>query len=276
VVVPPGADGPLGTVLVVEDNEINQLVAKGILESLGYGVVLAGNGVEGVAVHRDQGDKLAAVLMDCQMPQMDGYEATREIRAQEPVGHRLPVIAMTASAIAGERERCLQAGMDDFLTKPIDVALLASTLQRWTGGTRRAQPPAAVSPDEPAPATPAPTSPVLDDRRLAELRDLEPGDPSLLLRFIDRFGDGARQRVTDLRAAHTEGDAESQGRIAHGLKGSASNLGAAVLADVCKQVEDLGAAGHLADEALVAQVEDEVDRATRALEGYAAGLRATR
>lgn len=272
VVVPSGADGPLGTVLVVEDNEINQLVAKGILESLGYAVVLAGNGVEGVAAHRHHGDDLAAVLMDCQMPQMDGYEATREIRAQEPDGRRLPVIAMTASAIAGERERCLQAGMDDFLTKPIDVALLASTLQRWTGGAHRAQPQTPVTPAVPEPSTP----PVLDDRRLAELRDLEPGDPSLLLRFIDRFGEGARQRVTDLRAAHAEGDAESQGRIAHGLKGSASNLGAAVLADVCKQVEDLGAAGRLADEALVARVEDEVGRATRALEGYAAGLRATR
>ena len=262
LVVPQGPDGHLGTVLVVEDNDINQLVAKGILESLGYAVLVAANGVEGVAVHRERGPDLCAVLMDCQMPQMDGYEATRLIRAQEPPGRRMPVIAMTASAIAGERERCLQAGMDDFLTKPIDVALLASTLQRWTGTGRlpRVQPPA----------------PVLDDRRLAELRDLEPGDPSLLLRFIARFGDGTRQRIADLRAAHSEGDAEAQGRIAHGLKGSASNLGASVLADVCKRVEDLGAAGRLADEALVARVEDEVDRATRALEEYAAGLRATR
>ncbi|MFM6850566.1 MAG: response regulator, partial [Terrabacter sp.] len=279
VVVPPGADGLLGTVLVVEDNEINQLVAKGILESLGYAVVLARNGIEGVAAHRDHADELGAVLMDCQMPQMDGYEATRQIRTQEPPGQRLPVIAMTASAIAGERERCLQAGMDDFLTKPIDVALLASTLQRWTGGARSTRPQTA-GPSEPRASTPRPAPPsappVLDDRRLAELRDLEPGDPSLLLRFIGRFGDGARQRVADLRAAHTEGDAENQGRIAHGLKGSASNLGASALADVCKQVEDLGAAGRLADEALVTRVEDEVDRATRALEGYAAGLRATR
>lgn len=274
-VVPPAGEGHLGTILVVEDNEINQLVAKGILESLGYAVVLAGNGVEGVAAHREHGNELAAVLMDCQMPQMDGYEATRAIRAQEPDGRRLPVIAMTASAIAGERERCLQAGMDDFLTKPIDVALLASTLQRWTGAARvRPSQRVALAQTESSSVT-EPTA-VLDDRRLAELRDLEPEDPSLLLRFIDRFGEGARKRVTDLRTAHTEGDAENQGRIAHGLKGSASNLGAAVLAEVCKQVEDLGAAGRLADEALVARVEDEVDRATRALEGYAAEIRALR
>jgi PAS domain S-box-containing protein len=276
VVVQPGADGRLGTVLVVEDNDINQLVAKGVLESLGYAVLLAGNGIEGVAAHREHGSELAAVLMDCQMPQMDGYEATRELRAQEPPGRRLPVIAMTASAIAGERERCLQAGMDDFLTKPIDVALLASTLQRWTGAARLPRGMAPVPRSEPSDGPSGSDSPVLDERRLAELRDLEPGDPSLLLRFIDRFGEGARKRAAELRAAHAEGDAESQGRIAHGLKGSASNLGASVLAEVCKQVEDLGGSGRLADEALVTRVEDEVDRATRALEGYAAEIRALR
>jgi PAS domain S-box-containing protein len=273
-----GPDGHLGTVLVVEDNEVNQLVAQGILEGLGYGVLVAANGVEGVAAHRTGADDLVAVLMDCQMPQMDGYEATRAIRAQEEPGRRIPVIAMTASAIAGERERCLQAGMDDFLTKPIDVALLASTLQRWTGS-------GAVPTSRVAPARPAAVEvrdddlrrddDVLDDRRLEELRDLEPGNPSMLLRFIDRFGEGARQRLADLLEAHRKGDAESQGRIAHGLKGSASNLGATVLADVCKQVEDLGSDGQLADEGLVARVADEVDRAVKALEEYAALLRST-
>jgi hypothetical protein len=269
---PPGPDGHLGTVLVVEDNEVNQLVAQGVLESLGYRVRVASNGVEGVAAHRAGIDDLVAVLMDCQMPQMDGYEATRAIRAQEAPGHRLPVIAMTASAIAGERERCLQAGMDDFLTKPIDVGLLATTLQRWTGGRRAPEPRAEAAGSDLADVH-ADTD-VLDDRRLEELRDLEPGDPSMLLRFIDRFGDGARKRLADLVEAHNGGDAESQGRIAHGLKGSASNLGAAVLAALCKEIEDLGSAGQLADEELVARVEDEVERAVRALEEYAAELRA--
>ena len=266
------ADGRLGTVLVVEDNEVNQLVAQGVLESLGYAVVLAGNGIEGVAAHRARSDDVVAVLMDCQMPQMDGYAATRAIRAQEEPGRRLPVIAMTASAIAGERERCLQAGMDDFLTKPVDVALLASTLQRWTGSgpVPRSRP--ATTPAT-SPATELDDLDVLDTGRLDELRDLEPGDPSLLLRFIDRFGTGARQRLADLAGARDEGDAHTQGRIAHGLKGTASNLGATVLADLCHEVERLGAAGELADEALVARVEDEIDRATRALEEYAAALR---
>src|SRR6478736_2582768 len=267
VLPPRGADGHLGTVLVVEDNEVNQLVAQGVLESLGYAVRLAGNGVEGVEAYRAQGSELVAVLMDCQMPQMDGYAATRAIRAREAPGQRLPVIAMTASAIAGERERCLQAGMDDFLTKPIDVSLLASTLRRWTGTDAAPRSAAAWGTGSAA------GSEVLDLRRLDELRDLDPGDPSLLLRFIDRFRSGARQRLSDLVDARAEGDAEMQGRIAHGLKGTASNLGASALADLCHQIEDLGAAGRLADEALVARVEDEVDRAARALEEYAAALR---
>ncbi|MEW1952560.1 response regulator [Terrabacter sp. NPDC080008] len=295
-------DGALGTVLVVEDNEVNQLVAQGVLESLGYTVRLAANGLEGVAAYRGHGADVVAVLMDCQMPRMDGYAATRAIRAHEPPGRRVPVIAMTASAIAGERERCLQAGMDDFLTKPIDVALLASTLQRWVPSGAVASPAAtdggrsveggsdgkagpdggaevdkavdtAVDTEVVSEAGPEVDPEVLDAARLAELRDLEPGDPSMLLRFIDRFGSGARQRLDDLRAAHRAGDAESQGRVAHGLKGSASNLGAVTLAAVCKQVEDLGSDGRLADDALMDRVAAEVDRATQALEAYGAALR---
>ncbi|GAA2741067.1 hypothetical protein GCM10009868_05720 [Terrabacter aerolatus] len=299
--VSPGSDGRLGTVLVVEDNEVNQLVAQGVLESLGYAVVLADNGVEGVEAHRTRGDEFVAVLMDCQMPQMDGYAATRAIRSREQPGRRVPVIAMTASAIAGERERCLQAGMDDFLTKPIDVGLLASTLRRWTGGEGAPRPPAVSSvgaahstsggaggsdaSDESDASDASDGSDgsdeggdaqVLDHSRLEELLDIDPGDPSMLLRFIDRFGAGARQRLAELRDAHAAGDAQTQGRIAHGLKGTAANLGAVALAGVCRQVEDLGSDGRLADDALVARLGDAVDDAVGALEGYAAELRSSR
>ena len=296
VVASPGSDGHLGTVLVVEDNEVNQLVAQGVLESLGYAVVLAGNGVEGVEAHRAHGDDFVAVLMDCQMPQMDGYAATRAIREREQTGRRVPVIAMTASAIAGERERCLQAGMDDFLTKPIDVALLAATLRRWTGGEAGPRSRTAVGAATDATGAPeAPGAPdqaasvdgpadgpeqgdgagVLDHGRLEELLDLDPGDPSMLLRFIDRFGVGARQRVTELRDARASGDAGTQGRIAHALKGTAANLGATALAEVCLNIEDLGAAGQLADDALLSRLDEEADHAVTALEHYARSLRAS-
>ncbi|WP_076262814.1 hybrid sensor histidine kinase/response regulator [Intrasporangium flavum] len=269
-----------GTVLVVEDNEINQLVAQGVLESLGYDVVLAVNGVEAVDLHRERARDFVAVLMDCQMPQMDGYEATRRIRGQEPPGTRLPVIAMTAAAIAGERERCLQAGMDDFLTKPIDVALLGTTLQRWTGSRVARHRPnhlrAAVAAATPVAASSggAPVLDVIDHRRLEELGGIDPEDTALLLRFIARFGVGAREKVAELRGATHVGDAEEQQRIAHGLKGTASNLGAAALADTCRAIEDLGRDGQVAGADLVARLEDDVERATNALERYADTLRA--
>ncbi len=116
--------------LVVEDNQVNQLVATGLLESLGCSVDLADDGVEAVErLTRTHGYDV--VLMDCRMPSLDGFDATREIRAHEPDGRRVPIIAMTASALEGERERCLAAGMDDYLTKPIDAGELERVVREW-------------------------------------------------------------------------------------------------------------------------------------------------
>jgi two-component system sensor histidine kinase/response regulator len=116
-------------VLVVEDNAANLKVAVRMVERLGYRADVAGNGIEAVRVlgqvHYD------AVLMDCQMPDMDGYEATRAIRRNEPAGRHTPIIAMTASALAGDRERCLAAGMDDYISKPVKLHIVAAVLERW-------------------------------------------------------------------------------------------------------------------------------------------------
>ncbi|MBA2954054.1 response regulator [Nocardioides sp. MAH-18] len=118
-----------GRVLLVEDGEINQIVAEGILEALGYQVDLVDDGAAGLAAvtagHYD------AVFMDVQMPVMDGYEATRQIRRREGGRRRTPIIAMTAGAVAGDRERCLEAGMDDYVSKPISPAAVAAALDRW-------------------------------------------------------------------------------------------------------------------------------------------------
>ncbi len=115
--------------LVVEDGEINQLVATGILESLGYDVEIAGDGYEALdALARTTYD---AVLMDVRMPNLDGYEATAEIRVREGDQRHTPIIAMTASAIEGDRERCLAAGMDDYLSKPVERAAVDAVLARW-------------------------------------------------------------------------------------------------------------------------------------------------
>ena len=121
--------------LLAEDNVINQRVAQHLLERMGYAVDVVSNGLE--ALERLANTGYAAILMDCQMPEMDGYSATREIRDGASGPADIPIIAMTANAMQGDRERCIDAGMDDYLSKPIDTELLESKLAHWV--TRRSR-----------------------------------------------------------------------------------------------------------------------------------------
>ena len=123
------APGSRGHVLIVEDNHVNQLVAVAILEYLGFSTEVAGNGLEALVSYERH--PFGAVLMDCQMPEMDGYAATQAIRRIEGRGPRTPVIAMTAEVGESERERCLLAGMDDYLGKPVNPNDIDATLSRW-------------------------------------------------------------------------------------------------------------------------------------------------
>jgi CheY-like chemotaxis protein len=125
----PMAGAPPPRVLVAEDNHINQVVAVAMLRKLGYTAAVAQNGRE--AVEMCTHDDFAVVLMDCQMPQLDGYDATREIRNRERAGHRVPIIAVTAHSTAADRDICLAAGMDDYVSKPLRVAELEAALGRW-------------------------------------------------------------------------------------------------------------------------------------------------
>ncbi|WP_270889459.1 response regulator [Pedococcus sp. 5OH_020] len=277
-----------GRVLLVEDNPMNQMVAEGILAALGYDVVLAMDGREAVSRFADDPYAVDAVLMDCQMPVMDGYEATRTIRALEGSGRRVPIIALTAAAVAGERERCLSAGMDDFLTKPVDVTQLQESLERWLaaseGGEGAAPDPWATPSQSPAVELSAlaedsagpsaePVDPdILDRSRLDELLDLDPGDPTMLLRFIGRFGGNARRTATEMRRAREEGTAYELGRLAHALKGSAANLGAHRLAALCEQIEHLAEDDVVVDGKALDRVADEVEAAAGALEELASAL----
>lgn len=118
--------------LLAEDNDINQIVALDTLATLGYSADLARNGIEAVELATTR--PYRAILMDCQMPRMDGFEATRELRSRD---QHIPIIALTAGALAEDRQRCLDAGMDDYVAKPLDPDDLRATLERWTTGGQR-------------------------------------------------------------------------------------------------------------------------------------------
>jgi HPt (histidine-containing phosphotransfer) domain-containing protein len=161
--------------------------------------------------------------------------------------------------------------MDDFLTKPVDVTLLRDTLDRWVpaGGEHDADDDAPNSRRLAALAD----ARVLDVARLEELLDLDPGDPTLLLRFISRFGPNARATLATMREHREAGTAHELGRAAHALKGSAANLGATRLAELCKDVEDLGDGGIVVDQPTLVAVERVLDAAVAALDSFAVVLR---
>ena len=131
-----------GRILLVEDNKVNQLVGSKVLENLGYSFTIANNGVEAVEAYRS--GTYDAVLMDCQMPEMDGYEATASIRRIEGSARHTPIIAMTAAAMEGDRERCMAAGMDDFITKPVRLEAVSTVLERWVARRAGESEPAAA------------------------------------------------------------------------------------------------------------------------------------
>lgn len=207
-------------ILVVEDNEVNQLVARGMVARLGFAVDLAANGAEAVAATAAGG--YAAVLMDCHMPVMDGYEASRVIRRRDSGAARIPIVAMTAGALDGDRERCLAAGMDDYLSKPVDPAQLAAVLRRW------------------APAGPAPREGrmSLDPERLAVLRGLGPHDGRGVLPATSAaFRRDLPGRLAALERALDDGDEAELKLVAHTLKGAAANIGATAAAALCAELE---------------------------------------
>jgi CheY-like chemotaxis protein len=229
-------------ILVVEDNPVNQDVAIGILENLGCRVATASNGV--VAVRRIVQDKFDLVLMDCEMPEMDGFGATRCIREREAAeaasgaaAGRTPIIALTAHALADIRRKCLDVGMDDFLTKPFDEAQLGTALQRWIGHLARP----ATEPEtarREAPAT-APSE-AIDRDVLANVSAFQgPTGEILFKRVVSRFFGTAPGMAASINAQFSAGNAGELWRIAHSLKSSAAALGANRLAQRAGEIEEL-------------------------------------
>ena len=249
--------------LLAEDNVVNQNVALALLNKIGLAADVVTNGQRVLeAVARRPYD---LILMDCQMPELDGYETTRRLRREEAdgtYGRRAPhyVVALTANAMAGDREKCLDAGMDDFLTKPIEVAALESAIRRAVAFRDAAESPVVFP--EPVARTAAPPRgtaaalPVLDMAVLDALR--VPDEPAALDELIDLFLADASQRWSSMEDAVARRDGAAVRLLAHTLKGSACNLGGSRLAALMQPVEaaasasDWPAVEHAVGEALVA------------------------
>jgi len=247
------------TILLVEDNALNQLVATKLLAKLGYEVAVAANGIEALAALEHA--NFDAVLMDCQMPEMDGYDATRELRRREGTARHTPVIAMTAAAMQGDREECLAAGMDDYLTKPIRADALSETIGRWIGTDEQTEGSATDTV-----ASQSPDVAQLDESRIAMLRDLDDGDGTLMALLADEFTSEAQRQLNALRAGVAEGDPQAVERAAHSVKGSSANLGAVRLSQLTGRIEEFARAGAIGSlDAEIDAVAVEFERVRHAL-----------
>jgi len=249
--------------LLAEDNVVNQKVALLTLERLGYRADMVSNGLEVLdALERQPYD---VILMDVQMPELDGLETTRRICRTWPPTRRPRIIAMTANAIQGDRELCLDAGMDDYISKPVRAEELIKALERSAPNLSTA------AKTSPAPAA-EPAAIVLDREMLARLQaDLGGGDPTIVAELIDMFLADTPQLLTDMHMASAEGSAEKLQRAAHTLKSSSSTLGAQLLATRCGALEMLAREGRL-DEAsdLLRQIEADYEPTKSTLQGIRA------
>jgi PAS domain S-box-containing protein len=237
-------------ILLAEDNFTNQQVALGILGKLGLKADAVANGAEAIAALQSVAYDL--VLMDVQMPKMDGFEATSHIRDPQSAvqNHDIPIIAMTAHAMQGDRQRCLDAGMNDYVTKPVSPQALAEALKRWLPG-EDADGPTDAAAKTAAAANPAPASAAPEEQE-APVFDL----PALLARLLNDedlaravaigFLDDIPRQIEALRRYLDDGDAEGAGRQAHTIKGASANVGGESLRAVAFEMEKAAVAGNLA------------------------------
>jgi CheY-like chemotaxis protein len=219
-------------ILLVEDNYTNQEVAMTILHKLGYQADLAGNGIEALVALEQQFYNL--VLMDCQMPQMDGFEAARVIRSgrRKVLNSRIPIIAMTANAMQGDRERCLEAGMDDYIAKPVQPKDLIEKLSLWLSNdkiNRKLENTNALKP-------------AAKDGEMVifaedELKERMMHDVSLVRHIVKAFYSDTPQHFSELKKAIREGRLEDARRLVHGIKGSSANIAARAMQNAALDLE---------------------------------------
>ena len=252
-------------ILLAEDNPMNQEVARRILLKYGYRPTIVDNGRAAVDAYTSGAFDL--ILMDVQMPEMGGFEATGLIRQFDAkTGRRVPIIAMTAHAMKGDRERCLEAGMDDYVTKPIDGEVLRAAIEKWTkdilrpnrqneSGNSASSPQTLVNAPSPA------ALPAVVPADLSRLQQLAEGDKAIVERLINLFLEDANQHGKLLRDAVEKRDAKRVESEAHRIKGGASQVGAEALRGLAAELEGLGRTSELdAADRILAAFEDEYHR----------------
>jgi len=214
------------SILVVEDNVINQKVVCKMLERLQISAVVAVNGKTAVQMYSDH--RFELVFMDIQMPEMDGLEATKAIRALQTSEQRPVIIALTANAMLGDRERCLQAGMDDYLAKPIKQQDIESVIAKWF--------PAVVSPEQGSPPSGQKTAEMMiDPKRIDQIKEI--GENELLQELLTLYLDDLDQFTLCVAAAATVHNHRQIYECSHKLKGSSANLGIESIREACKTME---------------------------------------
>jgi two-component system sensor histidine kinase/response regulator len=228
-------------VLVVEDNEVNRIVAKELLEGAGVKVECAGNGLEALAALSQR--NFDAILMDVQMPELDGIETTRRLKA-DPRLRRIPVIALTAHAMTTDRERFLEAGMDDYLSKPIEEAALWRTLSRWLPQRAESDAPRADRAERRS-AADASAPPGIDCIDVPSALARVNGNSTLLWRLVSEFRTRHADAAGEMRRLLDQGRRADVQALAHTLKGAAATLSARGVADAVSRIES--AARHGGD-----------------------------
>ena len=230
-------------ILLAEDNLVNQKVARGTLERMGYKVDIVSNGADAVAAWET--GQYHVILMDCQMPVMDGYQATREIRLREHGASRIPIIALTADAMKGAERQCRDAGMDDYLTKPLDRARLGETVDRHFArsnpGPELVQ---SIGRSNQAPReldSPAEDSPVDWGQFMSALD----GDHESAQELVRLFIDSGDATLRDISAALGRGDLAAVGRAAHSFKGSSASIRARTASEAAAKLEEAARAGAM-------------------------------
>ncbi len=253
-------------VLLAEDNLVNQQVARKMLERMGATFVVAADGFQ--VLQALEQSAFEVVLMDCQMPGMDGFVATARIREREQArGGHIPIIAMTANALEGDREHCLAMGMDDYISKPITSQGLSAVLSRWTQTSGAG----AEAPVSPAPADPAVSEEMaVDVRRLEEMKELLDGSPGGFYEgILQPYLSITEGQLRELEQSLEKGDTRSILTIAHTLKGSSLNLGFVGLGSHAKEVEVEAKQGTLKNPgALAAALQEEFRRVSLFAQRY--------